>query len=252
MSTARSRCPPLAREAGAPLYRTLARALLGDIAKGRLGPGDQLPTEDELIAAYRVSRITVRQALDILRARGVVERIAGRGSFITRPPNAYVMTINSIEDVVLAGADSEVRVLEWKVIRPDPVVERRLQLSNHRVWMLRTVRHRDLAPLCYSETYTLLDIGQRIDPIDLRQQTVLETIETTLGLQVGTAVEEISAGLANRELGAHLRIPRGSPLVIVEMTLLDVSDRPIEYFKTAYRADRFTRRTQLQRVRRHD
>jgi hypothetical protein len=34
----------------------------------------------------------------------------------------------------------------------------------------------------------------------------------------------------------------------VEMTLLDVSDRPIEYFKTAYRADRFTRRSALLRV----
>jgi GntR family transcriptional regulator len=252
MSTARSRRPPLAREAGAPLYRKLARALLGDIAKGRLRPGDQLPTEDELIAAYRVSRITVRQALDILRARGLLERIAGRGSFVTRPPGAYIMTINSIEDVVLAGADSEVSVLEWKAIRPGPAVERRLQLSNQRVWMLRTVRHRDAAPLCYSETYTLLDIGRPIDPADLRRHTVLETIETKLGLQIGVAVEEISAGLANRELGTHLQIPRGAPLVIVEMTLFDVSDRPIEYFKTAYRADRFTRRTELRRVRHDD
>lgn len=34
-----------------------------------------------------------------------------------------------------------------------------------------------------------------------------------------------------------------------EMTFVDVSDRPIEYFKTSYRADRFTRRNQLERVR---
>lgn len=249
MSTRAPRRPPLARDGAVPLYRRLARALLSDIAGGRLRPGDQIPTEDELIKAYRVSRITVRQALDILRTRGLVERVAGRGSFVTRPPGTYVMTINSIEDVVLAGADSEVTVLEWKAIRPGPAVERRLHLAGQRAWVLRTVRHRDAVPLCYSETYTLLDIGRRIDRGVLARQTVLETIETKLGIQVGTAVEEISAGLADRELGSYLQVLRGSPLVVVEMTLLDVSDRPIEYFKTSYRADRFTRRTQLRRMR---
>jgi GntR family transcriptional regulator len=232
-----------------PLYRTLARRLLGEIARGRRRPGDRLPTEDELIEAFGVSRITVRQAFDLLRQRGLVERVAGRGSFVTRPPGAYVMTIHSIEDVLEAGSHSEVTVLEWKAVRPGPAVERRLRLSGQPAYVLRSVRRRAGAPLCYSETYTTLDIGRRIDPAALRGRTVLETIETTLGIPVGSAVEEISAGLTDRALSAHLEVPRGSPLVIVEMTFADVSDRPVEYFKTSYRADRFTRRNQLQRVR---
>jgi GntR family transcriptional regulator len=159
------------------------------------------------------------------------------------------MTVSSIEDVLQAGAHSEVTVLEWKAVRPGPAVERRLRLAGPRAFVLRSVRRRGGAPLCYSETYTTLDIGRRIDPDELRRQTVLETIETKLGIQVGTAVEEISAGVTDRALAAHLEVPRGSPLVIVEMTFVDVSDRPIEYFKTSYRADRFTRRNQLERIR---
>ncbi len=243
----RRRAAPLDRKP--PLYRTLARSLLGDIAKGRRRPGDRLPTEDELIKAFGVSRITVRQAFDLLRQRGLVERVAGRGSFVARPPGAYVMTINSIEDVLEAGSHSEVTVLEWKAVRPEPAVERRLRLAGQPAYALRSVRHRDGAPLCYSETYTTLDIGRRIDPAALRHHTVLETIEATLGIAVGTAVEEISAGVTDRSLSVHLAVPRGSPLVIVEMTFVDVSDRPVEYFKTSYRADRFTRRNQLERVR---
>ncbi|MGH7335781.1 MAG: GntR family transcriptional regulator [Candidatus Rokuibacteriota bacterium] len=232
-----------------PLYRKLAGVLLGDIAQGRLRPGDRLPTEDELGKAFRVSRITVRQAFDILRGRGLVERIAGRGSFVTSPPGLYVMTVNSIEDVLQAGADSDLTVLEWTAVRPAPAVERRLRLSGQRAYVLRSVRRRQGAPLCYSETYTPLDIGRRLDPDDLRRRTVLETIETKLGVQVGGAVEEISAGVADRTLGARLQIARGSPLVIVEMTFDDVSDRPIEYVRTAYRADRFRWRSQLERLR---
>ena len=232
-----------------PLYQKLAAELLGDIAKGRLRAGDRLPTEEELGRAFQVSRITVRQAFDILRGRGLVERRAGRGSFVTTPPGLYVMTINSIEDVLQAGADSEITVLEWRPVRADRAAERRLHLTGQRAYVLRSVRRRDGAPLCYSETYTPLDIGRRLDPEDLRHRTVLETIETRLAIQVGAAVEEISGGIADRALSDHLEIGRGAPLVIVEMTFVDVSDRPIEYFRTAYRADRFRRRSQLQRLR---
>ena len=232
-----------------PLYRTVARRLLADIARGRRRPGDRLPTEDELIARFGVSRITVRQAFDLLRQRGLVERVAGRGSFVANPPGAYVMTVGSVEDVLDAGAHSEVTVLEWRAARPAPDVERRLRLAGQPAYRLRSVRHRDGAPLCYSETYTTLDIGRRIEARTLRHQTVLETIERKLGIQVGRAVEEISAGLADRTLSEHLAVPRGSPLVVVEMTFVDVIGRPIEYFKTLYRADRFTRRNELERVR---
>lgn len=230
-----------------PLYVKIARSLLGDIARGRLRTGDRLPTEDDLIAAFGVSRITVRQAFDVLRRRGLVERIAGRGSFVTTPPGAYVMTIGSIEDVVQAGADTDIRILEWKAVRPAPAVERRLHAR--RAWVLRSVRSRGGVPLCYSETYAPVDIGRRIERAELLRRTVLETIESKLGIQIGSAAEEISGAVADRALARHLGVPRGAPIVIVEMTFVDVEDRPIEYFKTSYRADQFRRRNRLERLR---
>jgi GntR family transcriptional regulator len=230
-----------------PLYVKIARTLLGHIARGRLRTGDRLPTEDELIETFGVSRITVRQAFDVLRRRGLVERIAGRGSFVTSPPGAYVMTIASIEDVVQAGADSDVRILEWKAVRPAPAVERRLHAR--RAYVLRSVRTRDGAPLCYSETYTTVDIGRRIDRAELLRRTLLETIESKLGRQIGSASEEISGAVADRALARHLGLPPGAPLVIVEMTFVDLDDHPLEYFKTCYRADTFRRRNRLERLR---
>jgi GntR family transcriptional regulator len=230
-----------------PLYMKIARRLLADIARGRLRTGDRLPTEDDLIETFGVSRITVRQAFDVLRRRGLVERIAGRGSFVTSPPGAYVMTIASIEDVVQAGADSDVRILEWKAVRPAPAVERRLRVR--RAYVLRSVRSRAGAPLCYSETYTTIDIGRRIERAELLRRTMLETIESKLGIQIGSAAEEISGAVADGALARHLGVPRGAPVVIVEMTFVDVDDRAIEYFKTSYRADQFRRRNRLRRLR---
>lgn len=64
-------------------YLCLVDSLLASINAGKIAPGDQLPTEQQLIEQYGVSRITVRAALSELAARGLIERTPGRGTFFT-------------------------------------------------------------------------------------------------------------------------------------------------------------------------
>ncbi|WP_192581081.1 winged helix-turn-helix domain-containing protein [Micromonospora noduli] len=52
------------------------------IKAGEFGPGDKLPSGTELIAEYQVSRITVRMAMERLKAAGVVESIPGSGYYV--------------------------------------------------------------------------------------------------------------------------------------------------------------------------
>jgi GntR family transcriptional regulator len=47
-------------------------------------PGDQLPSEPELAAAYSVSRATVREALQSLENEGIVRRVHGSGTFVNQ------------------------------------------------------------------------------------------------------------------------------------------------------------------------
>ena len=58
-----------------------------DIRKGRYGPGDQLPSEPELVKRFKVSAATTRAAIVQLRAEGLVTPHQGRGVFVAeRPP----------------------------------------------------------------------------------------------------------------------------------------------------------------------
>lgn len=60
-------------------------ARLGDeIMSGKLSPNDRLPTEQEMIAAFGVSRTVVREAISALRAEGLVESRQGAGVFVAR------------------------------------------------------------------------------------------------------------------------------------------------------------------------
>jgi DNA-binding GntR family transcriptional regulator len=68
-----------------PLYRQLDAILRDQIAGGQLQPGSRCPPETELCVQYGVSRATVRQALGGLEQDGLIERTAGRGTFVRAP-----------------------------------------------------------------------------------------------------------------------------------------------------------------------
>lgn len=75
----------LSGDPGEPLYRQLAEQLRQAIASGDLEPSSRLPSEQELIEAYQVSRNTVRLALGVLRTEGLVVTGQGRGTFVAKP-----------------------------------------------------------------------------------------------------------------------------------------------------------------------
>lgn len=65
-----------------PAHRRVAAALRAEIEGGVFLPGSQLPAETDLALQFGVSRGTLRQALQSLRADGLIDAIAGRGNFV--------------------------------------------------------------------------------------------------------------------------------------------------------------------------
>src|SRR3982074_1739831 len=65
------------------LYEQIVQQVEDSIVKGTLKPGDQLPAERELAQQFGVSRTAVREAVKVLREKGLVEAFSGRGTFIT-------------------------------------------------------------------------------------------------------------------------------------------------------------------------
>ncbi|ANW18779.1 GntR family transcriptional regulator [Streptomyces clavuligerus] len=80
-------CGMAAREidprAPEPPYRQIAADLIAEIERGDLAPGRPLPSEKELTERYGVARNTARSALALLRDRGLIFTVSGRGSYVT-------------------------------------------------------------------------------------------------------------------------------------------------------------------------
>src|SRR5438309_125825 len=69
----------------AKAYEKIADDLRQQIRAGQLSPGDRLPAETELADRHRYSVPTVRQALGVLQAEGLIEKRHGRGNFVREP-----------------------------------------------------------------------------------------------------------------------------------------------------------------------
>ncbi|MFG2643554.1 GntR family transcriptional regulator [Streptomyces sp. NPDC048370] len=66
------------------LRHTIADDLRTQITTGLLKPGERLPSEPQLAARYRVSTATLRNALALLQAEGLIEKVHGKGNFVRR------------------------------------------------------------------------------------------------------------------------------------------------------------------------
>src|ERR1700735_2808710 len=113
------------------LYSRVETVLASEIADGDLKVGDQLPTEDDLIARFEVSRITVRRAIQNLVARGMVEIRRGKGTFVAAPKITQELTELSgfVEDMHALGRKPTARVIGKEVVTANAIVARQLALT---------------------------------------------------------------------------------------------------------------------------
>lgn len=82
---------------------SIAQHLKTMISAGHLKPGDRLPTEEKLCTHFGVSRTTLRESIQMLRASGILEVTPGRGSFIHVPD-----LDNMMDDLSFAGQFAEI------------------------------------------------------------------------------------------------------------------------------------------------
>jgi GntR family transcriptional regulator len=230
------------RVAGTPVHQQIEAWFLRLLARGELGPGDRLPREKDLAAAFGVSRMTLRQALGALEARGLLERIPGRlgGTFVVEPPIQCDLTglTGFTEQLRRANVRAGARLIDATTLLAARPVARALRLDRdaevHRVVRVRTA---DGRPLALERSYFPAEAFP-----DLLQQSLTGSLYALLGRryrhQPRTATEYLDPVTAEPDEADLLGVRTGSPLMMITRTAYTAWGRPIEYARDLLRPDR--------------
>jgi GntR family transcriptional regulator len=233
-----------------PLYAQVESILAAGIAEGTFPAGSQLPNEDELIQRYAVSRTTIRQTIQNLMRRGLIEIRRGKGTFVLQPKITQELTELSgfVEDMQSLGRHASARLLDRQLVPASESVARRLAIAaGTLVVHIQRVRLADNAPLSFDETWLPREIGERIIENDLETEPIFSLLEQKYDTPLVEAEYRLEAISADTTVARALGISAGSPIFLIERTSYTTDHQPVDYEKLYYRGDQIRFVTRLAR-----
>jgi len=164
-----------------PLYRQLADILMESVRAGDHPPGDRIPSEPQLAKEYGIGRPTVRQAIDVLVRKRMLERRRGSGTYVRR-------TEQEIDLFSLAGTSSAFHkkgiAVEVELLGPT----RRIRVnhspanpfSGGQALFLNRLNRVDGKPVLLEEIYLHPVLFKGIENMDLRGRSLAQVVESHL------------------------------------------------------------------------
>lgn len=208
--------------------------LQGAIVDGRLRP------EAEIAAEFGVSRNAVREALERLRAEGLVDRVQGTGTLARA--NKFDHSIDHLRglgETLEAHGRVHNEVRAAALVPAPAAVARRLRIAaSEPVACLERRRLAGGVPLSLDLTYVVRDLGEALLDEDLAGNDVFVLLERLSGQPLGTADVVLEAVAADGHSAAVLDVPTGAPMLMLER-LSHLSDgRPVDLEFIRMRGDR--------------
>jgi GntR family transcriptional regulator len=223
------------------VWAQIEERLAERIESGDLAVGERLPPERELAEWLGVSRMTVRQALGALSARGLVERGVGRGTFV-RAPGKIVHNLSGALGFTaqlgrqgLAAGATVISAAEREA--PDAVaaaLELEPGAAALRIQRVRSVSGR---PLAIEDTWLPAARFPGLLERDL-DGSLYALMRDDYGLEPSEAVERLEPVVARAGEARLLDVPEGAPLMLVERVARAEGQVPVEFARDRHRGDR--------------
>lgn len=233
------------RSGGAPMYAQVSDILAAEIESGaRQHEGPQLPSESALAQEFKISRVTVRQALKRLEARGLIYSEQGRGYFKTANRMGGVSGFHSFtREVRKAGDTPGAVVLECRIVdQLPPEMQSHLKVQNPdnvALFYLKRIRTINSKPVALEDAYLPVNMYPGIEELSLGEGSLYSQIEDRWGIVPAWTDALFEPVAASEEQAAALQISVGSPLLTAWRVTMTENDQVVEYVKSTYRGGDF-------------
>ena len=226
-----------------PLYIQLKELLQAAIQDGTFAPGSRLPSERELAQRYTVSRMTARQALQLLAQEGLTYSRVGKGTYAREPkiPQELQALTSFTEEMAHLGMQASSRVLRAEIQRSPLDIAQRLGLRpGADVVVLVRVRCANDEPMALEHAYLDYSICPGIlEHNDFSHASLYQVLRQEYGLSAIRAEQMIDTRMPDSREVELLHINTHTPVLNIERMTFDSDGRSIELVQSVYRGDKY-------------
>lgn len=232
-----------------PIYLEIRSYMIKQIEKGILVPGDKIPSERELVDLFKVSRMTVRHAIDQLVNDGILVRMVGKGTYVSSERLSTTLNVlNSFsEDIIASGHKPSAKLISVEKIQTGNTISSLLRIDKNReVIKVERLRLVDDLEMAITTSFFPVSRALPLDELDFTATSIYRQIES-LGLRIEKASETVTAEAADKRSAGLLRVKENTPLLkIIRLTFIS-NNVPIEYMEGLFRPDRYVISQELYR-----
>ncbi|MBO1512455.1 GntR family transcriptional regulator [Metabacillus bambusae] len=217
-------------------YKEIAECLERDIRDGKFDRAKKLPTEEELINNFKVSRNTIRKAINQLVNRGYVYQVQGSGMFLREKSVTDYINLGSLRGLTkdLTSKIIETKILELHVLDADEVIAKQLRCEvGAKLYYIKRLRIVDKEPFSIEISYFKKDIVPYLNE-DIASNSIYSYLIEDLKLTIGFADKVINCekiGEANARL---LHVEPLDPALIIENTVCLTNGTIFELSKSVF------------------
>ena len=234
-SGAKSR--PAFSEKHGTLYAQVANVIRQRIRSGQWAAGDQLPTLDVLEYEFNVARVTLRQALSLLEAEGMIWRQRGRGTFVSDSagPDWFKLE-TSREQLIHSLEGTWSRMLDVDAEESIPHLEAGDGDAASAYRHMRRVHGRGERAYAVVDMHLDAKLYSRA-PKRFDEEMIIPVIERMRGVEIADIRQTLTIGTADSDVADGIGVPIGSPIGILRRVVQDTNGRVLYVGIVNYRGD---------------
>ncbi|MCK9472036.1 MAG: GntR family transcriptional regulator [Bacilli bacterium] len=225
-----------------PIYQIIEKDLRVAILNGEFKQGDLVPSETELAAKYKVSRMTVRQAINNLLIDGYIYRHKGRGTFVTfnkmeMEKNSHFFNYNSeVHDI---DGPMVTTMMNFEVSQADEIVAARLQLKiGAPIYYIERLKTNKNIVLVYERLYLPCNMYPNLTEENF-PNSFYKYVEEELLWKIKNSTLAIEARALSKKVSELFHQQEGEPTLYVSSVAYLDNGRAFEYTRSYYNAEYF-------------
>lgn len=232
------------------IYQQVADVVRDNITKSKWEEGTKIPSENELCDHFNVSRGTIRKAIAILVEEGYLEKIHGKGTYVTVGEISYPFTqqlISYAESMREKGVDYDTVVLIKEVISPDERIQKLLNIpSDSKVLHLKRLRLVESQPAILLYNWISLDKCPGLEKFNFSEASLFEAMEITANEKISYGIRNfIATNIHGDDINLLGLNDDKDPVLKIEQSTFNKNEDYLEYSDVFLRTDRYSLTSRL-------